>query len=98
MNRMHISTGGPVSNTGIGLIKLGIATELVCKIGDDLFGEGVIKQLSKYSTSQKLKCIQGEETSYTVVIVPEGFDRMLLLICSQYCAVAVKLITNAMNL
>ena len=78
MNRMHISTGGPVSNTGIGLIKLGIATELVCKIGDDLFGEGVIKQLSKYSTSQKLKCLKGEETSYTVVIVPEGFDRIFL--------------------
>ncbi|HEX9870149.1 MAG TPA: hypothetical protein VGC99_16460 [Candidatus Tectomicrobia bacterium] len=31
-------TGGPVSNTGLALTKLGVETRLMSKIGDDLFG------------------------------------------------------------
>ena len=36
-----LSTGGPVSNTGLALHKLGIPTQLMGKIGDDLFGQAV---------------------------------------------------------
>ena len=32
-------TGGPVSNTGLALIKLGIETRLMGKVGDDTFGQ-----------------------------------------------------------
>ena len=32
-------TGGPVSNTGLALTKLGIHTRLMGKVGDDLFGQ-----------------------------------------------------------
>ncbi|HLL78697.1 MAG TPA: hypothetical protein VKT25_04315 [Ktedonobacteraceae bacterium] len=32
------STGGSVSNTGLALHKLGVATRLMAKIGTDLFG------------------------------------------------------------
>ena len=36
-----LSTGGPVSNTGLALHKLGVPTQLMGKIGDDLFGQAV---------------------------------------------------------
>ena len=36
-----LMTGGPVSNTGLALHKLGIATRLMGKVGADLFGQAV---------------------------------------------------------
>ncbi len=78
MEKMTIATGGPVSNSGLGLIKLGISTKLMGKIGDDFIGDGVLKLLQKYDAVDSMTVIKGEDTSYTVVIVPEGFDRIFL--------------------
>ena len=36
------STGGPVSNTGLALHRLGIATRLMGKVGDDLLGQAAL--------------------------------------------------------
>ena len=36
-----LSTGGPVSNTGLALHKLGVPTQLMGKVGADLFGQAV---------------------------------------------------------
>ena len=47
MGGVKVSTGGPVSNTGLGLITLGINTKLMGKIGDDFFGEGVLELLKE---------------------------------------------------
>ena len=33
-----LSTGGPVSNTGLALHHLGIPTQLICKVGADALG------------------------------------------------------------
>ena len=38
-----LQTGGPVSNTGRNLDRLGIRTRLMGKIGDDPFGEIVLR-------------------------------------------------------
>src|SRR5512137_1574167 len=43
-----LSTGGPVSNTGLALHKLGIPTQLMGKVGDDLFGQAVTQLVSVY--------------------------------------------------
>jgi len=78
MGSVKISTGGPVSNTGIALKTLGIKTGLMGKVGDDYFGEGVIKLLEKQGAQEGMIVVKGEETSYTIVIVPPGFDRIFL--------------------
>lgn len=78
MNKMVISTGGPVSNTGLGLIRLGVPTKLMGKVGDDFLGKGVLSLLEEYDAADSMTVVPGEETSYTVVIVPEGFDRIFL--------------------
>jgi sugar/nucleoside kinase (ribokinase family) len=75
-----LSTGGPVSNTGLALHKLGVPTQLMGKIGDDLFGQAVTQLVSAYDP----RLVSGmvvdlrASTSYTVVINPPGVDRIFL--------------------
>jgi Sugar kinases, ribokinase family len=78
MGGVRISTGGPVSNTGIALSILGVNTKLMGKIGNDYFGEGVLQLLRKRNMDDGMVMVDGEETSYTIVIVPPGFDRIFL--------------------
>ena len=42
-----VSTGGAVSNTGVALHRLGVETRLLGKVGDDLFGQGVVRILEQ---------------------------------------------------
>ena len=79
MGSMTLSTGGPVSNTGIGLIKLGAKAIFMGKIGDDYIGRGILNLLSQYGdAADSMQVVGGEDSSYTVVIVPPGFDRIFL--------------------
>ncbi|MFA5688127.1 MAG: carbohydrate kinase family protein [Kiritimatiellales bacterium] len=74
-----ISTGGPVSNTGLNLIKLGIDTALMGKTGDDAFGDMAQFLLKKeWHIENTLIVDPSASTSYTVVINPKGFDRMFI--------------------
>lgn len=75
---VNVSTGGPVSNTGIALSILGINTKLMGKIGDDYFGEGVLKILRERNVDDGMVIVDGEETSYTVALAPPGIDRIFL--------------------
>ncbi len=74
------STGGPVSNTGLALNKLGIKTQLMGKVGADLFG-GAVKQLVSNFDPQLaggMVVDPAVNTSYTVVINPPQVDRIFL--------------------
>ena len=75
-----LSTGGPVSNTGLALHKLGIPTQLMGKIGDDLFGQAVSQLVSAYDPRLVGGMVVDPQanTSYTVVINPPGVDRIFL--------------------
>ncbi len=74
-----LSTGGPTSNTGLSLHKLGIPTKLMGKTGDDLFGSAIAQLLAGTDESLAKGMIVDPrvETSYTVVINPPGIDRIL---------------------
>jgi sugar/nucleoside kinase (ribokinase family) len=73
-----LSTGGSVSNTGLALIRLGIPTALMGKIGDDPFGMLVRLLLERWGAVEGLVVVPGEATSYTVVFSLQGLDRMFL--------------------
>lgn len=75
-----VATGGAVSNTGLALHRLGIATRLVGKVGADLFGQAVRDVLCGYSPAlaEGLVVTEGEPTSYTLVLSPPGVDRVFL--------------------
>lgn len=78
MGPARVSTGGPVSNTGIALGILGVPTRLMGKIGDDFFGEGVLRLLRERGAADGMLVAPGEHTSYTVVVAPPGCDRIFL--------------------
>ena len=78
VGKLNISTGGPVSNTGIALSILGINTKLMGKIGNDHIGNLVLEILNGRNLGDGMIVVDGEQTSYTVVINPPGFDRIFL--------------------
>lgn len=73
-----VSTGGPVSNTGLALLRLGVSTALMGKVGEDHFGLLVRSLLARYGAGEGPVVVAGDTTSYTIVINPPGYDRMFL--------------------
>ena len=78
MGAVKVSTGVPVSNTVIALLILGIHTLLMWKIGYYYFGQWVLNLLTERNAADGMVVVPGEQTSYTVVIVPPGYDRIFL--------------------
>jgi sugar/nucleoside kinase (ribokinase family) len=75
-----LSTGGPVSNTGLALYKLGVPTILAARIGADLFGQSVRSIVACHhpSLTEGLATLPDAITSYSVIISPPGVDRLFL--------------------
>lgn len=73
-----VSLGGPVANTGIALSILGQDVALMCKVGDDLFGQVVAQKIEQYGTRKAVAVDPGSDTSYTVALVVPGYDRIFL--------------------
>jgi sugar/nucleoside kinase (ribokinase family) len=73
-------TGGPVSNVGINLHRLGSRTQLMGKIGDDLLGRAILDVVGAHDPDliQGMITVPGESSSYTIVIDPPGVDRAFL--------------------
>jgi sugar/nucleoside kinase (ribokinase family) len=73
-----LSTGGPVSNTGIALQILDNKVSFIARIGDDDFGKLVIERLKKFGNIKGIKVSKGDTTSYTVALSAPGIDRIFL--------------------
>lgn len=78
MEGVKLSTGGTVANTGIALSILGIDTRLMGKVGNDAFGDVVINILREHDVQEGMRIVDGARTSYTVILVPPGTDRIFL--------------------
>lgn len=72
-----ICTGGPVSNTGLALHKLGIPVALVGKVGFDALGAALRSVLDAYAPALSAGVATTTEagTSYSIIISPPGIDR-----------------------
>lgn len=75
-----IATGGAVSNTGIALHRLGVATRLMGKVGDDLFGQAILEVLQARdpALADGMIVVKGEHSSYSLVLSMPGVDRIFL--------------------
>ncbi|GIM44717.1 sugar kinase [Collibacillus ludicampi] len=75
-----ISTGGAVSNTGLGLHRLGVSTRLIGKVGDDEFGRVILDLLRKMDPvlAEGMIVAPGEDSSYSIVLNLPGVDRIFL--------------------
>lgn len=72
-----LSTGGAVSNTGLAMAKLGADVVLNGKVGGDAFGS-IIKRLIDHQRACSFKTVQGQSTSYSIVLAVPGIDRIFL--------------------
>ncbi len=72
-----ICTGGPVSNTGLALHKLGIPVTLAGKAGEDALGAALRSVLDLYAPSLSTGITSTAEagTSYSVIVSHPGTDR-----------------------
>lgn len=73
-------TGGSTSNTGITLHKLGMATRLMGKIGDDPFGMIIQEFIRRIEPSliENMIVAEGATSSYTIVLGSPTVDRIFL--------------------
>ena len=74
---VSVSTGGPVSNTGFALARLGLATQTVGNIGNDEFGS-LVAAVAERETGQSPHRSDGVSTSYSIILSPPGIDRIIL--------------------
>jgi len=72
-----IRPGGAVANTGLVLSRLGQEVVLAARIGNDMFGEA-IRRCVGGAMAAGLRTVDGENTSYTIVLAPPGIDRFFL--------------------
>lgn len=75
-----LSTGGAVSNVGLALKKLGADVTLVAKIGEDAFGDAIIRFVRGYGEGLDAHFSRTNiaQTSYSIVISQPGRDRTFL--------------------
>ncbi len=82
MGECVIAGGGPVTNAGVSIRRLGVKTELIGKVGNDDFGRLVLDWYEKNEGHFKgIKMVEGESTSYTIAICIPGIDRFYLHHC-----------------
>ncbi len=75
-----LATGGPVSNTGLALHKLGVRTRLMGKVGNDLFGQAILQVIRGYEPELATGMVvaPGEASSYSVIISSPTTDRVII--------------------
>lgn len=75
-----LCTGGPVSNTGLALHRLGVPVHLVARIGDDPFGWIVRKLIEQHAVHLPRGLIidSNASTSYSIILSAPEVDRIFL--------------------
>lgn len=82
MGQCVVVGGGPVTNAGVSIRRLGVKTELIGKIGNDDFGAQILDWYQKHEGHfEGIKQVEGESTSYTIAICIPGIDRFYLHHC-----------------
>jgi sugar/nucleoside kinase (ribokinase family) len=79
MGECVVVGGGPVTNAGVSIRRLGVKTELIGKIGNDDFGKQILQWYDESEGHfEGIKVVEGESTSYTIAICIPGIDRFYL--------------------
>lgn len=77
--RMELHSGGCAANTGIALGKLGIATRIVGRVGQDGFGEFLVRELERHGLDTRGVARDATvNTSATMVMVHSDAERSFL--------------------
>ena len=78
-DEMELHTGGCANNTAIGLARLGILSGAMGKVGNDGFGDFIIRNLKENKIdAQGVKRAADANTSFTFVMIAPGGERSFL--------------------
>lgn len=78
MGEADVHTGGSVANTGLAMKILGADVSLMGKVGTDEFGGVICSILDRYGAADGMLQVEGESSSYSVVLAVPGIDRIFL--------------------
>jgi len=70
--------GGVVANTGLAMKKFNKKVFLNGLVGEDFIGKIAIEWLNKYNLSDGMKTTNKAGTAFSIVIAPQGIDRIFL--------------------
>ena len=74
--RMLLTIGGCAANAAVDLVKMGVPTAVVGRVGGDLFGRIVIDLLSEHGVdASAIKVSAAADTSQTLIVNVAGQDR-----------------------
>jgi len=78
-DEMELHTGGCANNTAIGLARLGISSGAMGKVGNDGFGDFIIRNLKENNVdTQGVKRAADANTSFTFVMIAPSAERSFL--------------------
>jgi len=79
VDRMELHSGGCAANTGVALAKLGVRTAIIGKVGDDGFGDFLVRRFEKHGIDAGGVARDTETaTSATMVLVHGDGERSFL--------------------
>jgi ribokinase len=85
--RSHIGGGGPTANAVAALSKLGLQTGLLSTVGDDLFGEANIAELSWFGVDTSgIQIVPAAEATYAHVIVERFTGKRTIILNAEDAA------------
>ncbi|MBL8119330.1 MAG: carbohydrate kinase family protein [Anaerolineae bacterium] len=75
-----VSTGGAVSNTGLALHRLGVNTQFLATVGDDLIGQMILMYIRQRDPklADHIRVRAGLASSSTIALSPSNADRTFL--------------------
>jgi sugar/nucleoside kinase (ribokinase family) len=74
----QIHVGGAVANTGLAMAFFGSEVQLMGKVGQDEFGENIIRIVRSHNVSEGMILSKTSHTSYSIVLAIPGHDRIFL--------------------
>lgn len=79
VDRLVLAIGGCAANAAINLARLGVRTQVLCKVGDDMFGQFVADILKREGLDTAgFRVDPANDTSQTLIINIEGQDRRFI--------------------
>ena len=79
VEQILLKNGGDALNTAIDLAKLGNKIGFAGKVGDDSFGDFLLKTIKSFDIDSKgLKIVKGASTSSVIVLISEKGERTFL--------------------
>ena len=79
--RFEMSHGGKGANQAVAAAKLGAAVVMVSKVGDDMLGEGVIRNFEAIRVGAKhVRRVAGQSTGTATILVNAAGDNFILIV------------------